>query len=265
MMPPRPTRLLRALWLGRRARRVDFIVAGVQKGGTSALDAYLRTHPQLCLPRGKEVHFFDDDRYFRLPNRAAWAAYHAHFDPRPEHRLVGETTPIYVYWKEAAPRMRAYHPALRLILLLRNPIERAFSHWNMERQRRTEPLPFWEALQQEEARCRAVLPAQHRNFSYTDRGFYARQIERLQGYFPADQILVLRCEALRADPNAVLAEIATFLGLDPFPRAEPRTLHARKYPAGMTDRERAFLRELYEPDIRALERMRGWDLSDWLA
>src|SRR5258708_21787754 len=113
--------------------KVGFIVAGAQKAGTSALDAYLREHPELCLPRQKEVHFFDTNRFFAV-EPVDYTRYHSYFNPRPSHRLLGEVTPAYLYWPTAAERIARYNPAMKLIMVLRNPVTRAFSQCNMTRQ-----------------------------------------------------------------------------------------------------------------------------------
>ncbi|MCR5877530.1 sulfotransferase domain-containing protein [Phenylobacterium sp. J367] len=110
--------------------RVDFIIAGVQKGGTTALFDYLSDEPRIALPRVKEVHFFDDEgQDWAQPD---YGAYHAHWDAPPDGRPRGEATPIYVYWPNSLERIAAYNPAMKLIVLLRDPVQRAWSHWRME-------------------------------------------------------------------------------------------------------------------------------------
>lgn len=84
------------------AGKVDFVIAGAQKGGTTALDAHLRDHPEVCMADVKEVRFCDDEERFRN-RRADYAAYHAHFQSCTDRCRVGETTPVYMYW-EPAPR-----------------------------------------------------------------------------------------------------------------------------------------------------------------
>ena len=98
---------------------------------------------------------------------------------------------------------------MRLIVILRNPIERAYSHWAMEHQRGDDPLPFALALEQEEARCREALPFQHRVFSYVDRGFYSAQLRRLWRFFGREQVLVLTQEELRLSPRPAWKDLAT--------------------------------------------------------
>ncbi|HEX8010915.1 MAG TPA: sulfotransferase [Casimicrobiaceae bacterium] len=245
-------------------QKVGFLVAGAQKGGTTALDAYLREHPELCLPRKKELHFFDTDRYFSA-EPVDYAIYHQAFQPRPPQRLLGEVTPAYMYWPTAAERIAAYNPAMRLILVLRNPITRAFSHWNMCRVHGDDRLPFLEALKAEPERVRTLPPERAKRFTYADRGFYARQLARLWRYFPEGQTLAFKSEELLASPASVLPRIADFLGVAPFPPLASRRTNAREYAATMTTEERRYLRRIFEPEIRELERMLGWDCSAWLA
>jgi hypothetical protein len=247
-----------------RPDKASFIVAGAQKGGTSALDLYLREHAELCLPRRKELHFFDTDRYF-VREPVDYAPYHAAFNPEPGQRLLGEVTPAYLYWPTAAERIARYNPAMKLIVVLRNPITRAYSHWNMSRQKQREPLAFLQALEAEPERARSLPLEQAKRFTYVDRGFYSRQLERLWRFLPRQQTLVFKSEELLATPAAVLAGIAAFLGIAPFPTAPGKTVHARDYDSAMTAEEKRYLVAVFTPEIRALERLLAWDCSAWLA
>jgi Sulfotransferase domain len=252
--------------------RVSFVVAGTQKGGTQSLDRYLRAHPELCLPPlgpvgtrlTGEVHFFDNDaRFAKEP--VDYAHYHAKFRPRPPQRLLGEVTPVYLYWPTAAERMVRYNAALKIIVSLRNPITRAFSHWNMTRDDGQEPLAFLEALRAEAERTNSLPLQRARRFAYVARGRYAEQLQRLWQHFPPTQTMIFRSEELQRDPRAVLARIATFLGLAPFPSMAERSEHAREYPAPMSAEEKRYLAGVFEGEIRQLERLLDWDCSDWLA
>ena len=244
-------------------RKVDFLIAGTQKGGTTALDAYLRTHPELCMANRKEVHFFDRDTHFQQ-GTVDYSAYHAFFSPTASQRLLGEATPIYMYWHRAFRRIWEYNPRMKIIVMLRNPVERAYSHWNMERDRKAESLPFWEAIQREPERCREALPDQHRVYSYVDRGFYTEQLRRLWRYFPPEQTLILRHEALRETPQFVLDPIFDFLEVARQSITTAIHTHARPYVTTMSEREKAYLQWIYEYEIRSLERLLGWDCSTWL-
>lgn len=242
---------------------VDFVVAGTQKGGTGALDAYLGMHPQICMATAKEVHFFDHEIKSRF-GFLKYRFYHSSFDPRPEHKVIGESTPIYMYWWDAPRRIWKYNPKMKIVVLLRNPVDRAFSHWNMERDRGADTMPFWDAIQGERDRCREASPYQHRVFSYVDRGFYVEQLRRMWHFFPMEQVLVLKNEDLRNHPNETLQQVAAFLGVDGFAHVEPIDVHSRPYVSKMSTREREYLMDVYRCDVRNLQRMLNWDCSDWL-
>lgn len=248
------------------ASRVAFLVAGVQKGGTSALFEYLRELPGIQMPAVKEAHFFDDEE------NVDWSApdyrpYHALFEA--DGRLWGEATPIYLYWPNSLERIAHYNPAMKLILLFRDPIERAWSHWKMEYAKRKEAHPFAWCIREGRARLATTDPAapgHHRVFSYVERGFYGRQAERLLALFPRAQSLLLHSESLNADPTATLGRICTFLDI-PLPgEIAPRTVHPARsiaYPSRLTDEDRTLLAGLYRPDLARFEHITGLDTSLW--
>jgi len=242
---------------------VNFIICGAQKGGTTALDTYLRSHPEICMANPKEVHFFDNEFIFANghPN---YNEYHSFFSPNESKKLLGEATPIYMYWHEAPKRIWEYNPSMKLIVLLRNPIERAHSHWNMEVTRNAETLSFWEAIQNEQKRCREALPQQHRVYSYVDRGFYLEQLRRLWMYFPKEHVLILKNEYLKEQPYNALKEVCSFLNIDQFRNIEARNVFSHPYKVKMSGKEREFLRNTFEHEIRGIEQALDWDCSDWL-
>jgi hypothetical protein len=245
-------------------RRVDFIVCGTQKGGTSALDAYLREHPEICMADAKEVHFFDDETIFRNMS-PDYSAYHSKFSPEPSHKILGEATPIYMYWFDAPKRIWQYNPNMKLIVILRNPVDRAYSHWNMEKSRNADRLSFWEAIHLERERCRESLPFQHRVYSYVDRGFYLEQLRRLWTYFREEQVLILKNEELRNQPQETLRKVFNFLQVDPSHVVEPKDVHSLSYGSLCNIREREYLRSIYVHEIRNIESTLGWDCSNWLS
>jgi hypothetical protein len=247
------------------ARRVDFVVAGAQRSGTTTLDHYLRRHSELCLPSDKkEIHFFDRDRHFAT-DIVDYGSYHAFFRPLPGQRLLGEVTPSYLYWPPAPERMARYNARLKLILLLRNPITRAFSHWNMARQNGIDPLPFLDALRMESERARTMSPDAVKRLAYIGRGLYAQQLKRLWQYFPRDQTIAFRSEDLSSSSATVLAGIAEFLGIAAFPAVRPKHAHTYHYDRAMNEEERQYLVTVFEPEIRELEGLLGWDCGAWLA
>ena len=243
-------------------KRLSFLICGAQKSGTTALAAYLRQHPGIHLPMAKELHFFDDEtQTWPKPNLNGL---HDHYKAAGPDQLWGEATPISLYWDPAAERIWRYNPAMRLIVILRNPIERAYSHWAMEHRRGNDPLSFGLALEQEEARCREALPFQHRIFSYVDRGFYSAQLRRLWRFFGREQVLVLRQEQLRLSPQTCLDKIWQHLSIPPSPAITPLERHTGDYDHAMPPACRNRLRKIFWQEIGQLENLLDWDCSDWL-
>ena len=243
---------------------VDFVIGGVQKGGTTLLWSILTRHPGVAFPEGKEVHWFDNDEHY-AHGPADLAAYHARFGDPADPRLWGDPTPSYLWWPTAPARIRDYHPAMKWIVLLRDPVSRAYSHWNMARSRGAEKLDFREALAAEDARLRAATRRrQAQRYSYFSRGLYAQQIARLWSLFPREQALLLRSEWLREDPEGIVARVLGFLGLPPMTLPEDVNAFAGEYERPIDPADRAALVAAYAPEIRELERLTGWDLADWL-
>jgi hypothetical protein len=170
-----------------------------------------------------------------------------------------------MYWEPALARIRDYNPAMKFILILRNPVTRAYSHWNHERQAGREALPFREALLAERARTEQARPEQLRDSAYVQRGMYTKQLERIWAHFPAQQTLVLRTDDLRTALADVFARIGSFLGVAPFTPAHPITANAHAYEAPMAAADRRYLVGVFEQEIRGLERLLGWNCREWLS
>ena len=188
----------------------DFIIIGTQRGGTTSLYRYLAAHPEIGQASRKEVHYFD--RYYE--NGMDW--YLAHFPERGEYRLVGEASPYYVFHPEAPERILAAVPQAKFILLLRNPVDRAYSQYQMKVERGLETLPFAEAIEREPERLAATddpLDPAWRHHSYLARGVYVNQIKRWFEYFPRDQFLIIKSEDFYAEPVQILHQTQAFLGV----------------------------------------------------
>jgi hypothetical protein len=247
---------------GRRPiQKLDFIVAGAQKSGTTALNYYLKRHPRIALPVKKELHFFDNDDFFAGGN-VSYQPLHEMFRPAHPGSIAGENTPIYLYWRPALPRIRNYNPETKFIVILRNPIERAFSQWNMQRSRGNEPFDFIEAVQAEPRRIADAAPKQLRTFSYVDRGRYADQLERAFRLFPRERFLVIKYETFRARQHEMVDEVFRFLNQSPV-RFRAVEAHDIPYARKIRDEERAAVYEILKSDIGRVETLLGWDCSDW--
>jgi len=237
---------------------VSFLVAGAQKAGTTALYLYLAADPQFAMCRVKEPHFFDDET--RDWRRDDYAAYEALF-PAGSAGPCGEVTPIYIYWPPALERIARYNPAMRFVVLLRDPVERAWSHWRMEFARGAETQPFAWCIREGRARVATAPGGRHRVFSYVERGFYAEQLERLLTLFPSSQVLCLRAEDLMARPGEALDRIRAFLDLSPGPAPRPHLAHVGPEfdgEVGLTPEDVRYLRDLYAADNARLPGLAGF-------
>jgi hypothetical protein len=172
--------------------------------------------------------------------------------------MRGEATPIYIYWPGALERIAAYNPDVKLILMLREPAARAWSHWRMEAARGVETRAFSWCIREGRRRLFEAEPwGHHREFSYVERGFYGEQVERLLRLFPERQILVRKAEDLRADPARILGEVADFLGVARLQAPAPRDVHVGQDQGDLPADDGAFLRQIYAADGARLKALFG--------
>src|SRR5438552_1066945 len=245
----------------RKIERLDLILAGAQKSGTTALHDFLSRHPEITMGDRQEMHFFDNEEISSQP--VDYEFLHQHFPPMPASTIAGECTPIYIYWKPAIERIWKYNPKIKLLIILRNPVDRAFAHWNMQRFKGREPLDFFDAVREEQARIAGAPPTEARRFAYVDRGLYSRQLARLFEFFPREQVKVVKFEKFREHQRGTLASIFSFLGCKPLRSIRSKDRNVVPYERAMNWEERVFLYHLFAEDIANVEQMLGWDCSDW--
>jgi hypothetical protein len=258
-----------AVWASGRATArwrglPDFLVIGAQKSGTTALYTYLRRHPSIVGPFWKEVCFFDRHWW----RGEAW--YRGQLPLRSSGKLVGEASPSYVFHPLAPARVSGLLPDVRLIVLLREPTARAYSHYQHEVALGREPLSFEDALDREDERLRGEverLVADPRAFSrawwdytYAARGLYADQLERWLEFFPREQMLVVTNEELGARPAETYATVVSFLGAPPHALAAYPRVFEREYPP-MRPETRVALAERFAEPNRRLEQLLGRPLG----
>ena len=259
----------------------DFLVIGTKRGGTTSLWNYLIRHP--LVPRlfpawnTKTSHYFEEN--FHRGER--W--YRSHFPTRRrrdalERRYggpsrVGEAAPLYMFHPLAPARVAELVPGVRLIALLRDPVERAYSHWKERRTEGREPLGFAEALAAEPARTAGERERLIRDpgyfseaydwHSYRARGRYLEQLEPWLERFDRRQLLIVASESLYREPAATYARVLEFLGL---PRYDPGRyeVYNDRRSAPMDPAVRAELTEYYHPHNVALARRLNMGF-DWSA
>lgn len=209
--------------MGSAASLPDFLIIGAAKSGTTSLFHYLKSHPEVFTSPIKEPRFFlsgEQPPSFQGPDGPEFNAsmvwqpdtYRQLFSGRTSETRAGEASALYL-WSEIAPgAIYRTVPDIRLIAILRNPVDRAYSHWGHNRRALREPLAdFRAALAAEPARRAARWSP---NFYYRDRGRYGQQLERYLSFFRRDQLLLLFYDDLAAQPAEVLRSICQFLGID---------------------------------------------------
>jgi hypothetical protein len=244
----------------------DFLIIGGQRCGTTSLYYYLRAHPQVLPALAKEVHFLS----LHWSRGEGW--YRAQFPLRARKTsrrpapLTFEATPYYLAHPLAASRAAQLLPEAKLLVLLRDPVSRAWSHYRHMVRLGLEPLSFEEAIAQEPIRLAGEVErlkadphydaVRYRRYSYLARGAYAEQLGRWLAHFPPDRFLVLGSERLLADPAGGYARVLGFLGLPPWtPSAFP--LHTRnpKGPSDMPTEIRRRLQEHFAPATQQLQQL----------
>jgi hypothetical protein len=261
---------------GRGRMLPDYLLIGAAKSGTTSLQAWLADHPFVLPATMKEVHYFDYYYYYgedwyriHFPAAAARSAFER------EHRrpfLTGEASPTYLSHQWAPERIRRALPGARLLVLLRNPVDRAYSQYQMSVREDLEDLPFEEALEREAERLAPELrrvrrDRHHRSLplakhSYLHRSHYDDQMERWLALFPRSQFHVARAEDLESSPQETLDGVHAFLELPPHRSAELPRLHtAPRYPP-MAPETRARLVDYFRPRNERLSALLHLDL-DW--
>jgi len=216
-------------------KSLEFMIIGAQKAGTTALSHFLAQHPAIAMAAGKEVHLFDSPAYSSAMSAAELNNLYApYFEGANAENLWADATPIYLYLPYIVPALKRYNPRLKLIVLLRDPAERALSQYAMEKGRGSEWLPLGLALLLEPLRLwlarHDLTPSSSlRCHSYVDRGKYAEQLRRLYQHFPASQILVLESAQLRRDHHQVLEMVYQFLGVAGGIDIEPEQIFSGDY------------------------------------
>lgn len=254
-----------------------FLIVSVERGGTTSLYRYLTQHPCVGESFRKEVDFFD----FNWSRGLGW--YRAHFPTRAQAAwtrlrhgsplVAGEATPYYLYHPQVPARVARTLPDVRLVALVRNPVDRAWSHYNMNRRQQKETLSFEEAIEREEERLAGeeerlasgeiAFSESHYKFGYKLRGRYAERIERWYEHVPRERLLVVPSEELYAEPQAVVDRVLAFLEMAPFRLHSVKAYNQKPYDE-IDPATRRRLSEYFAPHnarlCELLGRDPGWDL-----
>jgi len=197
----------------------DFLIIGAQKAGTTSLYNCLKQHPAVLPARKKEIHYFSQFYRKGLP----W--YLEHFPQREDHQLSGEASPFYLFHPQSARRIAETYPDIKIVIILRDPVERAISHYDQQHRRGHEKLPMLQAFLEEPHRIAKVWEKVLRDeqtsvsklqqCSYLKRGEYLAQLQCYETYFPAKQIHLMESREFFDHPLPSLSKLYTFLQIDP--------------------------------------------------
>jgi hypothetical protein len=215
--------------------QLDYIIAGAQKSGTTTLHNLIRAHPDVFTPKNpQELHYFDNETNFS--KGMPW--FEAHFTEHEDEPVVGQTSPLYIYHPQASERIYKVYPNVKLIFILRNPVDRAYSHYYHSVKKGYEGEHFEKALQLEASRIKEGELNRNR-YSYKDRGFYSEQVDRYLQFFDKSQIMILQMERLKYEAAEQLNAVFKFLGIteqanDIITNAPTKKRNSSKLPRSMT-------------------------------
>jgi hypothetical protein len=264
-------------WLATSRARVlpDFLIIGGQRCGTTSFYHYLTQHHGAVRAKGKEIHFFDFQwkrgigwYRSRFPLRATMALASRRYGVRA---VTGEATPYYLFHPWAPRRAFETVPDAKLIVLIRDPVARAHSHYEWMVKHGFETLPFRDALEQEDERLRPEIERIegdpeysspiHRNFGYLLRGLYAEQLGRWLEVFPADQLFVIRSEDFFEEPREAFRQTFEFLAVPAELRSSYPRRGAQSYSSALEPEDREFLIDYFRAPNARLYELIGRDLS----
>jgi len=245
----------------------DFLIIGAARSGTTSLYQYLTQHPSIIPGVGKEIYFFDK-KFGRGINwyKSFFPTKLSMFRTESKQKnkcLTGEATPRYLHYPHAPKRVFELIPNVKLIVLLRNPIDRAYSHYQMEVSSGNEELSFEDAIEQEEERTKDDMKKMENdeNFysvyfyrkSYLTRGIYVDQLKKWFNFFPKEKFLILKSEDLYSDPSKIYQESLDFLRLKKYELDSFKAHRMREYSSirketreKLTDYFRPYNEQLYQ-------------------
>lgn len=246
-----------------------FIIAGTVKGGTTSLFQYLSEHPNMFPPLRKEIKYFDSN-YF-LGHK--W--YQSHFPLRKRlaqnEAITGEASPGYMAHPTAIQRIALKFPDMKMIVLLRNPVERAFSHYHHSVRAGAEHLSFEEAIKQEPIRLKNEIEKiaadyyyPQSNFirhNYLSRGHYADQLEKIFACFPKESVLVIKSGDFYENPGLIYRQVVNFLEIPDWEPKKYKVFNRGNYQSDIPESLRKKLVEYFRPHNQRLYELVGRDFG----
>ncbi|MDJ0731259.1 MAG: sulfotransferase domain-containing protein [Crocosphaera sp.] len=243
----------------------DFLVIGGMKCGSSSLYQYLLKHPNVYPPLTKELYYFSTQKF----TQKSFAWYRSNFPISKPNYMTGEATPDYIFYAKTAQRVANKLPSVKLISILRNPIDRAYSHYHHSVSLGWENNSFEEAIKLEKSRLSTKsstindgTPHPSHKHSYLSRGLYLKQLKEWFCFFPREQILILKAEDLYSQPKTTMNRVFQFLNLPANKIDIYKTYNSRNY-APIKPEVRQKLIDYFKPEKEKLYEYLGvnfnWD------
>jgi len=247
----------------------DFLILGAAKSGTTSLIKEMRNHPDVCAP-GIEVNYFSQ----RFEKGADW--YNSVFANKD--KVLGEKSTSYLYETGCHQRIFDHNPGIKLIIILREPVKRAFSNWTMRftqgrllkqahvfnsrNQQKIENIGF-SHLFNYYISCNNGSVRHQEPLDIFERGLYIEQINHLMGIFPPDQLLVLIAERYFQQTSQELKRVSTFLKISDFPSGNHAWERKSEYPVKLDEKTATPIRDYYKPFNEKLFRFLGFEIPGW--
>lgn len=237
----------------------NFLIIGVQKGGTSSAVYHFNKHPNIYLSK-EEIHFFDNENNFKKGLK-----WYRNFFKNINKKMIGEKTPSYVFFKKSIDRIHKLYPNMKLILFIREPISRAYSQYNMSQQVSrndrcaiSKNKSFLDVIKDNKKSknltTRTIL----------QRGFYIDQINYILTKFKKEQLHIAIAEKILDNPLKEYNKIFKFLKVKPLKYLNFReNIHKRKYDSKITDKEFVYLYKIYRPYNKKLYNYLGYNIKEW--
>ena len=244
---------------------VNFLIAGVQKAGTSSLYQLLKRHPAVGLSSVKEVHFFDDENLDW--SKPPYDRYHSYFPKRRRATAWGEATPIYSYWPNALERIKAYRPDMKLILLFRDPISRAYSAWSHQRRSGPGNAVVRSSHSRRPKSSFGLAGLRQSALLLCRAGLLRRAARPMPSSYFHKATFLSRFSQLSSDPSGLLQRVSSFLGI-PAPTGPMDAIQAN---AGYTDtleetpsaEDVELLVDVFASDLERFSQLVEFPIDNW--
>ncbi len=228
----------------------DYLIIGASRCGTTSLFEYLMKHPSVEYPTTKQVHYFDKHYHFGKN----W--YKIHFPLKWKKGISGDATPYYLNSPHAPKRVHDLIPSVKIIVMCRNPVDRAYSQYYLEFHGKNETLSFEDAIEKEDERVKDeyermvtdphFYSKKYHTFSYVDSGKYEKHLQKWLDYFPKSQFLFIQSEDFYKSPSTIFSQTLQFLNLPKYNLPEYKIFRAEKY-SNMDHKLRTKLEDYFKP------------------